>query len=129
MLLGTDAVDRQLQRARRLRRAAQLVVDDAQRPVLEQVDPIGLGANPHRARSVGAPEFELALERMLEQALEHRDFLLDLEVERPLAKARRDGGSEEVGALERAIGFRQTRQRRFGDRLEQLERVVERRRR
>src|SRR5687768_18369508 len=33
MLLDTDAVDRQLQRARRLRRPAELVVDDPEREI------------------------------------------------------------------------------------------------
>src|SRR5688572_6512802 len=41
LLLCTDPVDRQLQRARHFRGPANLVVDDAERSVGEQVDAIG----------------------------------------------------------------------------------------
>ncbi len=59
-LLGAQAVDRQLQRARPVRRPAELVVDQPERAVLEQVDPIGLAAQRHRARPVGGREREVA---------------------------------------------------------------------
>ena len=44
MLHGAHRVDRQLQRKLAVGRAAQLVVDDAERMVLQQVDAIGFAA-------------------------------------------------------------------------------------
>ena len=50
LLLRAHAVDRQLQRARWLRRPAELVVDDPQRAVGQQVDAIRLGLESAASR-------------------------------------------------------------------------------
>ena len=56
----------------------------------------------------------------------HRDLLLDLEVEGPLAEARRHRRAEQVGPLERAVRFAEVRERRFGNRGVELERLGQR---
>ena len=114
-LLGTDAVNGKLQRTGGFRRAAQLVVDDAERPILEQIDPIGLPPDADRSRSARPLEFKRAFERLLEEALEHRDLLFDLEVERPLAQTWRDRRAEEIRTLERAVRLAEVRERRLGN--------------
>ena len=81
------------------------------------------------ARPVGAAKRERALERVLEQSLDQPRLLLDLERERALGEARRRRRPEQVVPLERAVGLGQPRQRVLGDGGEQVERVVERRRR
>ena len=96
MLLGAQAVDRKLESARVLGRPAQLVIDDAERSILEEIDSIRLGANADRLRPLRALEFECALQGMLEQTLEDRHFLFDLEVEGTLAETGRDRGPEEI---------------------------------
>ena len=53
-------------------------------------------------------------------------LLFDLEVERPLTEPRRGRRAEEVRALERAVRLAEVRERRLGDRREQLERVGKR---
>ena len=65
-----DGVDRQLQRLLAIGRAAQLVVDDAERPVLQQIDPIGFSAQRDTPGFGLGLNLELALERMLQQPLE-----------------------------------------------------------
>src|SRR5450756_465253 len=72
LLLGTDRVDRQLDRLGRLGRASVLVVDQPKAAVLQQVDPVGLPAQPDRAGDAVRRHGELAVERVLEQSFAHR---------------------------------------------------------
>ena len=122
-LLRADTVDRQLQRTIVLRRAAQFVVDDAKRAVAEQIDSIRLRSDVDGAVAFRAAKRVDPLELVLEQALEDRDPLLDLERERTLGEPARRGGTEQEGALERAVPLGQRRQVRLGHRFEQLGRL------
>jgi hypothetical protein len=70
-----------LQRLFAIGRPAQLVVDDAERPILEQIDPIGFAAQRDTPRSRFGLNIEVALERLLQQPLAHRCVPLRLELE------------------------------------------------
>src|SRR5204862_3907124 len=71
-LLGTDSVDRQLQRPRLARRRRQLVVDQTQRAVLEEINPIRDTLQRDAPRAVRASEFELTLQSIFEEPLADR---------------------------------------------------------
>src|SRR5262245_20223526 len=86
LLLRADAVDRQLQRPRSIRRPAELVVDEPERSVLEQVDTVGLAAQGHRARSVRGGHRESSVEPALEQPFDDRDRPLGFHAEHCLAQ-------------------------------------------
>ena len=94
-------------------------------PSAEQVDAIGLGAQPRRGAARPRRERELPFELVLEQTLDDLDALLDLEGERPLRQPRGGGRAEQVRPLERAVRLGQRRQTCLGDALEQLDRVVD----
>src|SRR5207249_3844288 len=58
VLLRPETVDRQLQRAAPVGRPSELVVDQPERAVREQVDPIDLSFDPHGSRTVGRHDLE-----------------------------------------------------------------------
>ena len=71
-LLGTHTVDGQLQRASPVRRPAELVVDQAERPIGEEIEPVSLATKLDDAGAVRRLHDEAAAQRMLEQPLDHR---------------------------------------------------------
>ena len=94
-----DGVDRQLQRLLAIWRPAQLVVDDAERPILEQIDPIGFSAQRDTPRSCFGLNIELALERLLQQPLAHGCVPLSLELKHCLGQPFIGGRTEKPCAL------------------------------
>jgi hypothetical protein len=115
VLDGADGIDRQLQRLLAIWRAAKLVVDDAERPILEQIDPIGLSAQRNTACSSFGLNVELAVERLLQQPLAHRCFPFRLELKDGLGQPFIGGRSEEACALDGRFVVGQLRQQGLDD--------------
>src|SRR5205085_4014987 len=94
-----------------------------ERAVMEEVDAIGLGPQGHLPRPALARERERVLELVLEQALDERHVVLDLEGEGTLPEPGRRRRTEEKRPFERAIALGQRRKVLFGDRVEERHRV------
>ncbi len=117
--MRAHAVDRQLERALFAGRAAGLVIHDPERPVLQQIDAIGLGAERDAPRLTLGRERERVFELVLEQPLHDRDAVLDFEREGPLAESGGGRRPEKERALQGAIPFRELREALLGDGVEQ----------
>ena len=81
ILRGTDGVDRKLQREPSIGRAGQLIVDDPERAVGQQVDPVGLPPQSDCAGFAAAPDLEFIVQVMFEQTRFDRCLPLGLDLE------------------------------------------------
>ena len=106
LLLGADAVDRQLQCPASLRRPAEFVVDEAEGPILEQIETIGLSAQGDRPGTVGRRKGEVARQLLLQQALDHGNRAFGFHPKHRVAEAGGGGRSEQPCALETRLGIR-----------------------
>ena len=106
MLDRADGVDRQLQRQLAIGRAAQLVVDDAERAVLQQIDAIGFSAQRDAPGLGLRPNLELAVERMLQQPLDAPASPIRLRPETPLRRALRRRPIREAACAARPLRLR-----------------------
>ena len=100
MLLGADAVDGQLQRARTVRRPPQLVVDQAERAVGKEVEAIDFPAQPDGAGAGRGCKCEFATQIVLEQTLDDGHGPLGLHAQDRLTKPGRGRRSEQTRAFE-----------------------------
>src|SRR5262249_43456311 len=87
----------------------ELVVDQPERPVLEEIDPVRLAAQPDATIFIADAERELALERMLQQPLDNARGPLGFHAKDSFAKTGRSRRPEQARPLETAFGFRQRR--------------------
>ena len=125
LLFGADAVNRQLQRARAIRRPSELVVDQTKGPILEQIDAVGLAAQHDRAHAVACGKRECAAQVVFEQPLDHGHRPLSLHPQDRLAQARSGGRSKEACSLQARFCHGQSLERGIDDRREQLARAIE----
>ena len=115
MLHGADRIDRQLQRLLPIWRAAELVVDDAESPVCEKVDAIGLSAKRNAPRPRLVLNVELTFQGVFEQPLHHRRFPLGLSLEDRLGQPFVGRRTEQPRALHRRLVVGQRCQERLDD--------------
>src|SRR5262249_38606008 len=105
-LLGAEPVDRKLQRPRLARRGRQLVVDEPERAVLEQVEPVGDAMQADAPGTTRTRELEFTTKLLFEQALADGRRALGLHWEDDLAEARGNRRTEEPRALDRCLRVR-----------------------
>ena len=115
--------------ARDLFGADELVVDQPKRAVGQQVEPVGHALQGNPASAARARELELALEPVLEQALDDFGRPLGFHPEHHLSKAGRHGRPKQTRAFKCGLGLRQRAQLCFDNLREQAPGCVEIRRR
>src|SRR5688572_17446548 len=115
MLHGANRVDGQLQRELAIGRAAQLVIDDAKRMVLQQIDAIGFSTQRDAPRLRFRLNFEFAVERMLQQSLHDRSFPFRLDLKHGFCQPLVGGRTEQPCALHGRLVFRQSCEQRLDD--------------
>ena len=106
-LFRKQRIQRQLQRARAIGRPAKLVVDEAERAVIEEVDAIRLAAKRDRPRTSRGGDGQLAVDGVLEQALDDRNGTLGFHPEDRFAQPGRGRRSEKPGAFQSRFRVRE----------------------
>src|SRR5581483_4647517 len=106
-LLGAHTVNRQLERLPAVGRPPKLVVDQTERPVAEQIDPIGFSAQRDAPLAVVCRNRKRTFELVLEEPLDDWNGTLGLHAKHGLAEAGGRRRSEKAGSFERRFGARQ----------------------